>query len=51
VTAFRHGVASGDPEQVQVEWWTVDALETRSPNQERSMAMAVRRGDPRLVPA
>ncbi len=46
-----YSIVEIDPEQVRVEWWTVDALEARSPNQELSAAMAVRRGDPRLIPA
>ena len=46
-----YSIVEIDPEQVRVEWWTVDALETRSPNQERSATLAVRRGDPRLIPA
>lgn len=46
-----YSIVEIDPEQVRVEWWTVDALDTRSPNQERAAAMGVRRGAPRLIPA
>ena len=39
-----------DQDQLRFEWWTVDDLETRSPGQTRSASMAVRHGEPRLIP-
>ena len=44
-----YSVVELDREQLRFEWWTVDALETRSPNQALAAAMTVRHGEPRLV--
>jgi alkaline phosphatase D len=38
-----------DREELRFEWWTVDALETRSPGQVLSATVAVRHGEPRLI--
>lgn len=45
-----YSIVEVDRDQVRFEWWTVDELITRSPGQERSASMAVRHGEPRLVP-
>ena len=45
-----YSIVEVDPDEVRFEWWTVDALETRSPGQARSASMAVRHGEPRLIP-
>lgn len=45
-----YSIVELDREQLRVEWWTVDDLATRSPGQQRSASIAVRHGEPRLVP-
>ena len=45
-----YSIVELDRDQLRFEWWTVDDLATRSPGQVRSAAMAVRHGDPRLIP-
>jgi alkaline phosphatase D len=46
-----HGYSIVDvaADRVRVEWWVVDALDTRSPNERLAGAMAVCHGEPRLV--
>lgn len=46
-----YSIVEVDRDQVRVEWWTVDELVVRAPGQERAASMAVRHGEPRLVPA
>jgi alkaline phosphatase D len=38
-----------DREELRFEWWTVDALETRSLGQTLAATLAVRHGEPRLI--
>lgn len=45
-----YAIVEVDRDQLRFEWWTVDDLATRSPGQVRSASMAVRHGEPRLVP-
>ncbi|MEO5704104.1 MAG: alkaline phosphatase D family protein [Candidatus Limnocylindrales bacterium] len=45
-----YSIVELDRDQVRFEWWTVDNLETRSPGQVHAASMAVRHGDPRLIP-
>jgi len=45
-----YSIVELDRDQLRVEWWTVDDLATRSPGQVRSASLAVRHGDPRLIP-
>ncbi len=45
-----YSIVELDREQVRFEWWTVDDLGTRSPGQVHAASMAVRHGDPRLLP-
>lgn len=44
-----YSVVEIDREQVRFEWWTVDALETRSTGHALAAAVSVRHGEPRLI--
>jgi alkaline phosphatase D len=44
-----YSIVELDREELRFEWWTVDALDTRSPGQARAAAVSVRHGSPRLV--
>lgn len=45
-----YSIVEVDREQVRFEWWTVDDLVKRSPGQKLAASLAVRHGEPRLIP-
>jgi alkaline phosphatase D len=46
-----YSIVDVDRERVRFEWWTVDALVTRSAGQALAASMAVRHGEPKLIEA
>jgi alkaline phosphatase D len=44
-----YSIVELDPEELRFEWWTVGALDTRSPGHQLSASLAVRHGEPRLI--
>src|SRR5215203_1047592 len=44
-----YSIVELNAEELRFEWWTVDALETRSAGHALSASMSVRHGDPRLL--
>ena len=45
-----YSIVDLDQDRLRFEWWTVDALDRRVPGQALAASMAVRHGEPRLVP-
>jgi alkaline phosphatase D len=44
-----YSIVQVDREELRFEWWTVDALETRSAGTSLAASIAVRHGEPRLI--